>query len=170
MKGRKVRKTLCLLFAGLMSIAAAAHADSASPKVTIEHSFAVPADVAWRALGRFCSISEWQSLVANCVVEERRDGIYRIVGMRDSSSFAERLEEYSIANRTFTYSITTGPLPITDYRSEFRLISAGAGQTRLVWKAWYSVPPGGREEVIASDLKALFGNGIKGMTALLAAQ
>lgn len=165
-----MRNTLCLLLAGFMIGAGAAHADSASPKVTIEHRFAVPAEVAWRALGRFCSISEWQSLVADCVVEERRDGIYRIVGMRDGSSFTERLEEYSIANRTFTYSITTGPLPITDYRSEFRLIPAGAGQTRLVWKAWYSVPPGGREEVIANDLKALFSNGIKGMATLLAAQ
>lgn len=170
MKECKMRKIVVLILLGAMNVVPCAHADSASPKVTIEYSFPVPADVAWRALGRFCSISEWQSLVANCAIEERKDGIYRIVGMRDGSAFTERLEAYSIANRTFTYSIATGPLPIKDYRSEFRLIPVGTKQTRLVWKAWYSVPSGGSEEAIASDLKALFGNGIKGMATLLAAQ
>lgn len=165
-----MRKTVLLLLVGLMNAVPYAHADSVSPKVAIEHGFAVPTEVAWRALGRFCSISKWQSLVTDCTVEERKDGIYRFVGMRDGSAFTERLEEYSTANHAFTYSMVTGPLPVKNYRSELRLVPAGPRQTKLVWKAWYSVPPGGHEEAIATDLKALFGNGIKGMATLLEAQ
>lgn len=145
-----------------------ARAQQTSAKVAVEHDFDVDADMAWKKLGRFCSIAQWQSLVASCAIEERADGMYRIVVMKNDSAFTERLEEYSFGNRSFAYTIKSGPLPIRDYRSEFRLVPSGETQTRLVWKAWYTVPEGGDEQKIASDLRSLFGNGIKGMTAFLA--
>ena len=33
------------------------------------------------------------------------------------------------------YTIKTGPLPITEYRSELRFEPAGANETKLVWRA-----------------------------------
>lgn len=144
-------------------------ADSTLPKVTIEHKFATSIDLAWQALGHFCSISEWQSQVKSCVTEERKDGFYRTVVMNDNSAFIERLEEYSTSNHVFTYSIKSGPIPINNYRSEFHLIPVSATETRLIWKAWYTVPSGGDEKTIANNLRSLFANGIQGMVSLLAA-
>lgn len=145
------------------------HAEPAPAQVTIEHRFPIAADTAWRALGRFCSIADWQSLVDSCVTDERQDGIYRTLVMKDKSVFVERLDEYSSKALSFTYSIKSGPLPVTNYRAELRFVPAGAGQTRLVWRAWYSVPAGADARRIASDLKGLFANGIDGMDAVLAA-
>lgn len=144
------------------------HAEATPAKVTIEHKFPVSADVAWKELGRFCSIAEWQSLVASCVTEERKDGIYRTIVMNDNSAFVEKLEEYSSNERSFAYTIKSGPLPIANYRSELRFVPVGANETRLVWRAWYTVPAGASEQRIATDLKELFANGIKGMGAVLA--
>lgn len=103
------------------------------------------------------------------MTEERKDGIYRTIVMNDNSAFIERLDEYSTSNRSFTYSIKSGPIPINNYRSEFRLIPVSDTETRLVWKAWYTVPPNGDEKTIANNLKSLFANGIQGITSLLAA-
>lgn len=143
-------------------------AEPAAPKVTIEHRFPISADAAWKELGRFCSIAEWQSLVGSCVVDERKEGIYRTIVMKDSSVFVEKLEEYSTGERSLAYTIKAGPLPITDYRSELRFVPAGANETKLVWRAWYAVPQGGDAARIATDLQGLFANGIKGMESVLA--
>lgn len=149
-------------------VAPVVHAEAAPAKVTIEHKFLVPADVAWKELGRFCSIAEWQSLVASCVTEERKDGIYRTIVMNDNSVFVEKLEEYSSNERSFAYTIKSGPLPIANYRSELRFLPVAPNETQLVWRAWYTVPSGANEQRIATDLKELFVNGIKGMDAVLA--
>ena len=145
------------------------HAELAPANVTIEHVFPVSADAAWKELGRFSSIADWQSLVAKCIVNERKDGIYRTVVMRDKSVFVERLEEYSSSERRFAYSIQSGPLQIDNYRSELRFVPVGTNQTRLVWRAWYVVRADGDATRIASNLNALFANGIKGMAVVLAA-
>lgn len=143
------------------------HAEQAPAKVTIEHRFPIAAEAAWKELGRFCSIAEWQSQVGSCAVDERKEGIFRTILMKDGSQFVEKLEEYSSQARSFAYTIKSGPLPIADYRSELRFEPLGANETRLVWRAWYSVPQGGDAARIASDLKGLFANGIKGMQSVL---
>ena len=143
-------------------------AEPGAPSVTIEHHFPVAAESAWRALGRFCSIAEWQSLVDSCVTDERADGIYRTIVMKDRGVFVERLDEYSSSERRFAYSIKSGPLPVTGYRSELRFVPAGANRTRLVWRAWYAVPAGADAARIGADLKGLFANGIAGMATVLA--
>lgn len=137
-----------------------------APKVVIEYPFEVDADRAWEKLGRFGSIAEWQALVRSCAIEERQDGIYRILVMKDETVFIERLETFSHKERSFSYSIKSGPLPITDYLSELRIIPNGRCST-LLWRAWYSVPAAGNQNQIKSDLEALFQNGIKGMLPLL---
>ena len=137
------------------------------PAVVVEHVFEHDIDKTWRRLGRFGGIPEWQSQVADCHVEERRDGIYRVVAMRDGTAFTERLESYSHADRYFSYSILSGPLPVTNYLTQLCFSPAGAERSLLVWTTWYSVLPGGNSIAIARSLEALFRNGIVGMSGLL---
>lgn len=141
--------------------------ESKPPAVIVEHVFEHDIDTTWRRLGRFGGIAEWQSLVAGCHVEERPDGIYRVVVMHDGAAFTERLESYSQADRYFSYSILSGPLPVTDYLMRLHFSPVGAERSRLVWTTWYSVPPGGDSTAMARSLEALFRNGIAGMASLL---
>lgn len=141
--------------------------DSTPPAVVVEHVFDHDIDTAWRRLGRFGGICEWQSLVASCHIEERHDGIYRVVAMHDGTAFTERLESYSHADRYFSYSILSGPLPVTDYVTRLCFSPVGTERSRLVWMTWYAVPSGGNPTAIARSLEALFRNGIAGMASLL---
>lgn len=143
-------------------------ADARPPAVLVEHVFEHNIDTAWRRLGSFGGIAEWQSLVADCHVEERHDGTYRVVAMHDGTAFIERLESYSHVDRCFSYSILSGPLPVTDYFTRLCFLPADKERSRLVWKTWYSVPPGGDPSAIALSLEALFRNGIVGIARLLA--
>ena len=139
------------------------------PKVLVKHRFQASAADAWRKLGRFSAIADWQSLVESCVSEEREDGFYRVMLMKDCSMFTERLEAFSHAARYLSYSIISGPLPIKNYVSDFMIIPNGShsGQCDLVWRAWYDVPATSDSARIKSELEELFGNGIIGMCRLL---
>lgn len=150
--------------------AAADHAaaiDAPAPKVVMHYHFAASAARAWSKLGRFSAIADWQSLVASCQSEERADGFYRVMTMHDASVFVERLETFSHPERFFSYSIISGPLPIKNYLSDFKIIPNG-DECDLLWRAWYDVPPGADSQQIKSDLEGLFNNGIDGMLTLLA--
>src|SRR5690606_23420263 len=125
------------------------------------------ADVVWHRLGRFCGITEWQSLVASCLVEERQDGFYRVVVMKDNSAYTERLEHFSHPERAFQYAIVSGPLPVTGYVSRFQIVPVDSQHSKLIWQAWYDQPKQGAATV-ASNLEALYRNGIHGMSTLLA--
>jgi hypothetical protein len=148
--------------------APAVHAAEA-PQVRIEHTFALGADAVWARLGRFCSIAEWQSLVAGCVVDERRDGIHRTVVMRNDTAYVERLERFSHEERRLAYSILSGPLPVRRYVSELQVLPVDAKRSLLVWQAWYEGPAGTEAAAVARDLSGLFRNGIQGMERLLTA-
>ncbi|MBM3115830.1 SRPBCC family protein [Jeongeupia naejangsanensis] len=141
-------------------------AEPDQPKIVLEQKFDVSAEKAWGKLGTFCSIAHWQSLVRDCLVEERSDGIYRVVVMKNDTAYTERLETFSQSDRSFSYSILSGPLPVNQYRSELKVESRGS-ESKLVWRAWYTVPEKGDSQKIKSDLESLFRNGINGMTALL---
>lgn len=141
-----------------------------APQVLVEHVFSHDADKTWSRLGRFCSIAEWQSLVAGCVVDERRDGLYRTVVMRNDTTYVERLERFSNQERKLGYSIVSGPLPVKSYVSELQVVPLDAKRSRLVWQAWYDAPSSSVEATtVKTDLTALFRNGIQGMERVLAA-
>lgn len=167
MKKSLLPLALCAAFAGFGAPAAQAAAEP--PKVTVEHTFRQDADTVWKRLGRFCSVADWQSLVAGCVVDERRDGLYRTVVMRNDTAYVERLERFSHADRLLSYSILSGPLPVKRYVTELQVLPQEGGRSRLVWRAWYELPAQTQAEPVARDLEALFRNGIQGMERLLAA-
>lgn len=147
-----------------------AHAGSpspAKPQVSVEHVFDMSADTVWKQLGRFCSIAQWQSLVASCLTEERADGFYRVVVMKDHTAYTERLEGYSQEERSFRYSILQGPLAVNGYVSDFQVLPLDDGRSRLVWRSWYETPASVNGPEVAKTIEGLYRNGIRGMTALL---
>jgi hypothetical protein len=163
---------LLVSFCIALAVANAANASTPStkPQVSVEHVFDMPADAVWKQLGRFCSISQWQSLVASCLTEERADGFYRVVVMKDHTAFTERLERYSHEERSFRYSILQGPLAVKGYVCDFQILPLDNGRSRLVWRSWYETPASVNGAEVAKTIEGLYRNGIKGMTALLQAQ
>lgn len=136
-------------------------------KVLVEHTFSSSAPEVWAQIGQFCSIKYWQSFVSECFVEQRQDGIYRVVVMKNNDAFVERLESYSNEKMSIKYSISSGPLDINNYQSELKLISEGKEKTRIEWRAWYNQQDTEGNEQMGHVLAGLFENGIKGMDTLL---
>src|SRR5437667_10259872 len=57
----------------------------------------------------------------------------------------ERLEERDDAARRLVYSIVSGPMPVTGYRSTMQLSSAGDDRTILTWSSTFRPGEGMRD-------------------------
>jgi hypothetical protein len=100
--------------------------------VTVRSS--TPPDVVWKKIGDFCGIKSWIPAVSGCVISP--DGKQRTVSLKGGGEVVERLDNWDDAKRTYTYSILSGPLPVSDYRSTLTVLSDGKGSA-LNWHSTY---------------------------------
>jgi Polyketide cyclase / dehydrase and lipid transport len=142
---------------------------AAMPRVLESQVLSVTADHAWGEIGTFCSVSRWQSSVARCSVEESDEGIVRTVIMKDNSAYVEKLESFSNASRSMSYSIISGPIQVKNYIAEITIDPEGPN-ARVTISAWYEVSPGADAVAIERTLSLLFCDGLKGMSILLNAE
>jgi Polyketide cyclase / dehydrase and lipid transport len=94
-------------------------------------------DVAGRAMeevGDFCGIATWHPAIEKCVLSA--DGKQRTLSVKGGGTIVEALEKWDDANRSYTYTILSGPLPVANYHST---ISVGADPkgSALKWMGKY---------------------------------
>ena len=94
----------------LMSTGAAFALDSG---ITMKSSMSP--DALWKKVGDFCGIGEWHPAVEKCVLSA--DGKKRTLSLKGGGTLVEGLENVDSAGRTYTYTILSGPLPVTNYHS-----------------------------------------------------
>lgn len=159
--------TLPMVFAVLAAPVAAAGFDG-PPTVSEEITLNQPAASVWAAFGAFCSLTKWQNLVADCEVEHRPDGVYRVVVMTDDTAYVERLVYLSDKDMAFGYAMMSGPAPVTNYRALFEVLPGQDGTSSDVRiSAWYDVPAGSSHAIADQALSKLFRNGLNGMEEYL---
>lgn len=94
----------------------------------------MPADAVWKKIGDFCGIKSWIPAVSDCVISP--DGKQRTVSLKGGGEVVERLDNWDEAKRSYTYSIVSGPLPVSDYRSTLSVLPDGKGSA-LHWHSTY---------------------------------
>jgi Polyketide cyclase / dehydrase and lipid transport len=72
-------------------------------------------DAVWKKVGDFCGIGDWHPAVEKCVLSA--DGKQRTLSLKGGGTLVEALEAVDNTNHTYTYTILSGPLPVTNYHS-----------------------------------------------------
>lgn len=92
----------------------------------------------------FAVVSKWEALESWCPAFSKTTiisggnavGSVREITLKDGPSFTEELLATDKAELSYKYKIIDSPLPIVDYQSTVRVVSAG-GQTSIVWLSSY---------------------------------
>ena len=87
-------------------------------------------DALWKKVGDFCGIATWHPAIEKCVLSA--DGKQRTLSVKGGGSVVEALEKWDDANRTYTYTILSGPLPVANYHSTIS-VSADPKGSALKW-------------------------------------
>ena len=104
--------------------------------VEVERKISVPASVedVWRKIGDFGALAAWHPAVETCDVERNGPVVYRHLRTIDGGEFLERevAEHDEATDHSYTYEIVSSPLPVSNYRSVFRVLPDDGG-ARVVW-------------------------------------
>jgi hypothetical protein len=101
---------------------------------SIKGSSTASADAVWTKIGDFCGIAKWHPAIEKCVLST--DGKERTLSLKGGGTIVEKLEKRDDAAHSYTYSIVSGPLPVTNYMSTISVAAAGAGST-ITWSGKY---------------------------------
>jgi len=132
----------------------------ASASASLELS--IPAHDVWQLIGGFLSLPDWVPFITESTASD--GGRVRHLRTADGGAVVERLEHYDNAARTYSYSITEGPFPVTDYLATLKVEALTAGTTRITWGGQF-VPAG----VTVAESETLFQGVYEGGLAALQA-
>ncbi|MEB0204375.1 SRPBCC family protein [Pseudomonas sp. CCC3.1] len=105
------------------------------------------ADQVWQLVGGFNSLPDWLPMIVKS--EAGEGGRLRRLQTEDGTVIVERLEGFDNAGKTYCYSITEGPFPVTDYLATL-LVEAHGDASRVTWSGRFT--PAGISEAEAQAL------------------
>lgn len=135
-------------------------------KVVVSMTFAAPAERVWQLIGGFHSLADWTSSFKSSLAEQ--GGRVRRLKTAEGAVIVERLETFSEAERQYSYSIVSAPIPVSNYRSTLQVSGApGAADCNAQWSGEFDAAEGAEEAMVGAfehlyqsafrDLKRVYG-------------
>ena len=132
--------------------------------VAVNLEFNSSADAVFKELADFGGIGAWAPGVVSCKLEGSGIGAVRSIEMPGGAVMEERLEALDDAQRTLSYSIIGGPLPVDNYLATI-VVSQTDDGCRVDWSASFDAPEGVPAKGIAGGVSGAY----SGMLAALKA-
>jgi len=120
----------------------------------------VSADKVWRLVGGFLTLNEWLPMIASS--ESLEGGRVRKLTTADGAVIVERLQTYDNANRTYSYSIDTGPFPATNYLATLQVSAAGEQETVITWSGSFT-PDGVSDAEVEALFQGVYDGGLEAL-------
>jgi hypothetical protein len=133
-------------------------------EIAVKLEFTSSPDAVWKELADFGGIGVWGPGIASCKLEGSGVGAVRSIEMPGGVVMKERLESLSDSDRTLSYSIIGGPLPVDNYLATIKVSAVGDG-CRVDWGASFDAPEGVPAEGIETGVSGAY----SGMLAALKA-
>lgn len=108
----------------------------------------IAADTVWQLVGGFLSLPDWLPFIASS--EPANGGRLRKLTTTDGAVIIERLETYDNQARTYSYSISEGPFPVTDYLATLTVEASAGSETLVTWSGRFT--PNGISDAEAHEL------------------
>lgn len=164
-------KLLVALSLMAIGFASEANAEMASSLFVIKSvNINVPAATAWDKISKFGDLGAWHPAVAKTEIvtgAEGKKGAKRVLTLQDGGKINETLTAYNAKNRSMSYIITDGVLPVTSYASTLHVYSNGANKSVVVWEGSF-LPKAPADEKAASDtIGGVYDGGLANLKKIL---
>ena len=137
--------------------ATAAQAASVSKRIEI----AAAPDKVWAAIGDFCDIGSWLTIVVKCELKEAGGKKVRILTTADGGVLVESLERWDDAGRSYTYRIQSSPLPMENYIATIKVSGVGEAST-VEWSSSFDAK-GAPEADVVKTIGGIYQVGFDGL-------
>jgi hypothetical protein len=117
-------------------------------------------DALWKKVGDFCGIASWHPAIEKCVLSA--DGKQRTLSVKGGGTVVETLENWDDANRSYKYTIVSGPLPVANYHSTISVTADPKGSA-LKWVGTYDAKDAPDADA-KKTMDGVYEDGVKALT------
>lgn len=138
--------------------------------VNLSERFPVPAETVWSVIGSFGGMPDWHPAVQKS--ETKSDGgvTERTLTLVGGGTIVERLEKNQPNERTYTYSVVSGPLPVADYTATLKVKADDTSQGCIVeWSSEFQ-PKGVSENDAATAIQGVYEAGFENLRRMFASK
>lgn len=164
-------KLLSMLILSVAVSAASVCAAEQSPLYVIKSvNVNASADAVWEKIAKFGDLGAWHPAVAKTEITNGSDGkvgAKRLLTLQDGGQIKETLTAYNQKNKTMSYVITDGVLPVSQYASSLHVYPNGEGKAVVVWESSFN-PKAPNDERVASDtINAVYDAGLNNLKKIV---
>ena len=136
------------------------------PKVSSSADLPVPAKTVWSVIGNFNALPDWHPAVEKSELKKDNGTTVRKLSLVGGGSIEEKLEQIDDSERHYTYSIVSGPLPVSNYVATLKVREGGKG-CEVEWSSEFEAEGAPESDAVAAisgiyeagfeNLKKMFG-------------
>ena len=116
------------------------------PRVFVSSVIDAPAEKVWATIRRFNAVAYWLAFVKSSPIEDGGDptrvGCIRVLTQTDGEVFREVLVALSDAERFYSYTFASSPVPVRNHRTTLKVLPITDGQRSYVaWSSRFDIDP-----------------------------
>ena len=116
------------------------------PRIFVTSVVNAPADKVWAVIRRFDAVVEWLPFVKSSPIQDGGDptrvGCVRVLTQTDGEVFREVLVALSDAERTYSYTFVSSPVPVRNHQTTLRVLPITDGDRSYVeWSSRFEIDP-----------------------------
>ncbi|MEQ9608860.1 MAG: SRPBCC family protein [Kiloniellaceae bacterium] len=129
-------------------------------KVSSSTALPVSAKTVWAVIGNFNALPDWHPAVEKSELKKEDGSTVRKLSLVGGGSIEEKLEQIDDKERRYTYTIVSGPLPVSNYTATLRVRDSDKGCS-VEWSSEFEAkgaPEGDAVAAISGIYEAGFEN------------
>src|SRR5215471_6001792 len=116
------------------------------PRIFVSSVVDAPVEKVWATIRRFDAVAHWLPFVKTSPIEDGRDptrvGCIRVSTQTDGEVFREVLVALSDAERFYSYTFVSSPVPVRNHRTTLKVLPITDGQRSYVaWSSRFDINP-----------------------------
>lgn len=131
-------------------------------KVSSSTELPVSAKTVWAVIGNFNALPDWHPAVEKSELKKEDGSTVRKLSLMGGGTIEEKLEKINDKERVYTYSIVSGPLPVSNYVATLKVRESEGGKGATVeWSSEFEAkgaPEGDAVAAISGIYEAGFEN------------
>lgn len=135
-------------------------------KVSSSTELPVSAKTVWAVIGNFNALPDWHPAVEKSELKKENGSTVRKLSLVGGGSIEEKLEQVDDKERRYTYTILSGPLPVSNYTATLKVRDSGNGCS-VEWSSEFEAKGAPESDAVAAisgiyeagfeNLKQMFG-------------
>ena len=123
------------------------------PRVLVSGVVDAPAEKVWATIRQFDAVADWLPFVKSSPIEDGGDatrvGCIRVLTQTDGEVFREVLVALSDAQRFYSYTFASSPVPVRNHRTTLKVLPITDGHRSYVaWSSRFDVDPENERQLV----------------------